>query len=97
MNLNFTEQATEDLEAIKAYLTPRSPMGAANVQRAISRALSVIVQFPNSGRTQTIEPVRLAVVTGYPYAIYYRIDDEAETIWILAVQHTARHRPFENS
>jgi toxin ParE1/3/4 len=36
--------------------------------------------------------VRKLLTRRYPYLVYYTVDDEAEEIVILAVQHPARER-----
>jgi hypothetical protein len=44
------------------------------------------------GRQQQVEGVRKLVTQRYAYLVYYTVDDEAEEIIVLAIQHPARER-----
>jgi len=41
--------------------------------------------------------VRKLVTRRYPYLVYYRLDEAAEEIIILAIQHPAREREHEDA
>lgn len=94
MRIVYTRRAIADVEAIANYLTPRSPQGALRVRAAIFDTVGVLSRFPNVGRRQTIKNTRQIGVRAYPYLIYYSVDDEAEEISILTVQHGARQRTY---
>jgi toxin ParE1/3/4 len=94
MRITFTPRALADLDGIADYLKPSNPQGAVNVRSAIVAILEDLVQFPRIGRLQTGEAVRKIGVRKYPYLIYYTVDDDAEEIVILTIQHAAREREF---
>jgi|ERR1700712_1946932 toxin ParE1/3/4 len=95
MKLRFTKRATQDLIDIADYVREHSPQAALRVRDAILESLQNLVLFPHVGRQQTTEAVRKLVTRRYPYLVYYTIDDEAEEIVVLTIQHPARER--ENS
>jgi hypothetical protein len=41
--------------------------------------------------------VRKLVTRRYPYLVYYSIDDAAEAVVILTIQHPARRRAHEDA
>jgi plasmid stabilization system protein ParE len=94
MKIIYTDRAADDLEALSAYLTPTSRQGARNVQSAILKTLANLSIFPHSGRLQTAIGVRKIGTRTYPYLIYYTVEDDAEEIIILTIQHAAREREF---
>jgi len=97
MKLHFTLRALSDLEAIADYLVPLSPQGAARVRAAILDSLQNLVQFSNIGHRQTAESVRKLAIRKYKYLIYYSVNDDAEEIVILTIQHGAREREFADN
>jgi plasmid stabilization system protein ParE len=46
------------------------------------------------GRPQNVEGVRKLVTPRYRYLVYYMIDEGAEEILIVTVQHPARGREY---
>jgi plasmid stabilization system protein ParE len=97
MKLYYTPRAIADLEAIADYLQPRSPQGAASVRAAILDTLRNLVHFPHIGRRQTAETVRKIAVRKYKYLIYYTLDEAAEEIVIITIQHGAKEREFADN
>jgi toxin ParE1/3/4 len=97
MKLRFTPRATQDLAAIADYIHERNPTAARNVRAAILHSLQNLVLFPEVGRRQTVEGVRKLVTRKYPYLVYYTIDQAAEEIVILTIQHPARKREHEDA
>ena len=97
MKLHFTLRALSDLEAIADYLVPLSPQGAAHVRAAILDSLQNLVQFPNIGHRQTAESVRKPTIRKYKYLIYYSVNDDAEEIVVLTIQHGFREREFADN
>ena len=91
MKLRFTPRAAQDVVAIADYIRARSPAAAGQVRAAI------LVLFPRLGRAQTVEGVRKLVTRKYPYLVYYTIDEAAEEIVILTIQHPARAREHEDA
>ena len=97
MRLRFTRGARSDLEGIAEYLHRRNPSAALAVRAAILRSLQNLALFPAIGRPQNVEGVRKLVTPRYRYLVYYRIDEEAEEIVILTIQHPARRRQYRDA
>ena len=96
MKLRFAPRATRDLEEIAEYLRTRNPAAALAVRDAILRSLQNLTLFPAIGRSQNAEGVRKLVTPKYRYLVYYMIDDIAEEIVILTIQHPARSREYRD-
>ena len=96
MKLRFTSRATRDLAEIAEYVHTRNPSAALAVRAAILRSLQNLVRFPAIGRPQNVEGVRKLVTSSYRYLIYYMIDEGAEKVVILAIQHPARRREYRD-
>jgi toxin ParE1/3/4 len=92
MKLRFTRQAKQDLDTIADYVTTHDPGAALRVRAAILDSLQMLVLFPRIGRRQKVEGVRKLVTRRYRYLVYYTVDDVAEEIILLTIQHPARQR-----
>src|SRR5437762_4258152 len=96
MKLRFTPRALQDLLHIADYIRERNPAASLQVRAAILDSLQNLVRFPELGRRQAIEGVRKLVTRKYRYVVYYTLDEAAEEIVILAIQHPAREREYES-
>ena len=96
MKLQFTPRATRDLAEIAEYLCTRDPPAARAVRDAILRSLQNLTLFPSIGRPQNVGGVRKLVTPKYRYLVYYTIDEEAEEIVILTIQHPGRSREYRD-
>jgi len=94
VKLRYTPRATRDLVEIAEYLRARNPSAALAVRDAILRSLQDLVLFPAIGRRQNVEGVRKLVTRRYRYLTYYTIDQVAEEVVILTIQHSARRRAY---
>ena len=96
MKLRFTPRATRDLTEIAEHVRNRNPSAALAVRDAILRSLQNLTLFPAIGRPQNVEGVRKLVMPRYRYLVYYMIDEGAEEIVILTIQHPARSREYRD-
>jgi toxin ParE1/3/4 len=92
-----TPRATRDLAEVAEYLRTRNPSAALAVRAAILRSLRNLTLFPTIGRPQDVEGVRKLVTPKYRYLVYYMIDEGAEEIVILTIQHPGRSREYRNA
>ena len=97
MKLRFTPRAVQDLADIAAYIHEQNPPAALRARSAILESLQNLVLFPHIGRQQRVESVRKLVTRRYPYLVYYTIDDVADEIVILTIQHPARDREHSDA
>ena len=97
MRLRLTRRAAADIVDIAGYLDRYSPSAALLVRAAILDALRRLVDFPHSGRAQSLEGVRKLVVRKYPYLVYYTVDETADEVIVLTIQHPARERELDDT
>ncbi len=97
MRLRFTRRAIQDLAEIADYTRSHNPAAAPRVRNVILDSLQTLVSWPEIGRRQTIEGVRKIVTRRHPYFVYYTIDQAAEEIVIISIQHPARKRIYEDT
>ena len=88
MRVFFSHRAQDDIAAIHAYLSARSPSGAKNVADRIRRTVDFIVAFAGGAEATDVKGVRVKWVRGYPFKIFYATTKDAVTI--LHVRSTSR-------
>ena len=93
MRIRYRPQALGDIDEIGRYVENRSPLGAANVLRAIYAAIHSIAEQPYAYRRTDDPEVRVAALRRYRYQIYYSILDQ-NIVEIIHVRHASR-RPWE--
>jgi toxin ParE1/3/4 len=96
MKLKFTRRAVRDVEEIAEYVGAHNPAAVKGVRSALLRTLQNIVSFPGIGRPQTTEGVRKFVVPKRPYLIYYCVDDMADEVIVITIQHAKQNRVFSD-
>jgi toxin ParE1/3/4 len=97
VKLRFTPRATRDVAEIAEYLQTHNPAAMLAVRDAILRSLQNLTLFPAIGRSQNVEGVRKLVTPKYRYLVYYLIDEGAEEVVILTIQHPARSREYRDA
>ena len=88
MNLQLSEGARDDLRAIYAYLSERSPQAADRVVGAILKAVNGLTVFPLMGRQGAVAGTRERVVVRYPYIIVYVLEED--TVVVARILHGAQ-------
>ena len=88
----LSRRASAELLEIEKYLEAHSPKGAQNVLRAIAKSLDNLAMFPKIGKRRRKSKMHRRIVKKYRHMIYYRIDNAADEIAILTIQHPARAR-----
>jgi toxin ParE1/3/4 len=96
MKLRFTSRATRDLTDIADYIHKHNPNAALRVRAAILESLQDLVLFPELGRRQAVKGVRKLITRKYSYLVYYSLDQSADEIVILTIQHPARDREYKD-
>ena len=97
MKLRFTPRATQDLVEIADYIREQNPNASLRVRSAILDSLQYLILFPELGRRQKLPGVRKLVTRKYSYLVYYNVDQTADEIVILSIQHPARERRSEDN
>ncbi len=90
MRIFWTPEAQQDRIEIWNYIAADNPRAAAKIDELFSEAVSNLVQYPMLGQLGKITGTR-ELIPHDSYRLVYEI--VGETIWILALVHTARHWP----
>ena len=91
MKVEWLPVAERDRESQLAYIADRNPWAAIDMGDAIEAAVSRLADFPRSGRPGRVKATRELVVSGTPYIIAYRV--EQERVLILRLLHGAQRWP----
>jgi addiction module RelE/StbE family toxin len=86
----WTPEALQDREDIWDFIVSDNPKAAIRMDELFSNAVSRLTDFPLLGQTGKILGPR-ELIPHESYRIVYEI--QQETLWILALIHTARHWP----
>jgi addiction module RelE/StbE family toxin len=90
LKIRWTTQAANDRRQIKAYIATDNPMAAAKLDRLFAAATRRLADFPNQGR-QGSWPGTRELIPHESYRLIYEV--RGQTIWVLALIHTARAWP----
>jgi len=95
MQLEWSQFAQADREAIFDYIEADSPQAAITVDDRIRQQVEELMKFPEIGRPGRIDGTRELIIRRTPYIAAYRI--AGKTIRILRVLHGAQMWPQELS
>lgn len=90
MKVLWTPEAQQDRETIWDYIAVDSPRAAAKMDELFSKAAARLADHPLLGRTGRIPGTR-ELIPHKSYCMVYAV--EQETVWLLALVHTARQWP----
>jgi toxin ParE1/3/4 len=93
MQLEWSQFAQADREAIFDYIEADSPQAAITVDDRIRQQIEELMKFPKIGRPGRIDGTRELIIQRTPYIAAYRI--AGKTIRILRVLHGAQMWPQE--
>ncbi len=90
MRVRWTPEAEDDRSQIFDYIAADSPRSAVKMDELFSKAAARLADHPKLGRNGRIPGTR-EVIPHKSYCLVYEI--ESETVWVLALVHTARLWP----
>jgi len=90
MQLRWTPEAAENLEAIYAYLREYHPSFAESTIHILYNAVRTLRDLPERGRPGTLPATREFVLPHLPYIIVYRTIEQ--TVEVLHIYHGAQDR-----
>jgi toxin ParE1/3/4 len=92
VQIYWTRRYLIELQAIGDYIAERNPRAARRIVNDVhSRTTALLSQNPFIGRPGEIEGTRELVVSGTPYVVAYRVNDDR--VEVLFIQHGARLWP----
>ncbi|MFC0139163.1 type II toxin-antitoxin system RelE/ParE family toxin [Erwinia mallotivora] len=92
MKVRWTKDGLEDRLVVWDYLVERNPVAAATLDDVFNEAADRLGDHPLMGVPGKIAGTR-ELVPHEHYRLTYEIDAEKDTVWILALIHTARLWP----
>lgn len=90
MIVRWTPEAEQDRLEIVEYIAGDNPRAAADMDTLFADAAARLERFPQMARAGKIAGTR-ELIPHESYRLVYQI--EGETVWILALVHTARQWP----
>jgi len=90
MRVVWTPEAEQDRDEVWQYIAADSVAAAARMDELFSDAAAQLVDFPELGRPGKIACTR-ELIPHQNYRLVYEID--GDTVWMLALVHTARLWP----
>jgi len=90
VRVRWTPEAEQDRSDVWDYIAGDNPLAAVRMDELFSDAAAKLADFPHIGRTGKIPGTR-ELIPHESYRLVYEV--EGETLWILAVVHTARQWP----
>ena len=90
MKVLWTPQSQQDRAAIWDYIEPQNAAAAIRIDLLFSDIVAKLGDFPMLGRPGIIADTR-ELTPHRSYRVVYEIS--GDTVWILAVVHTARQWP----
>lgn len=92
MKVRWTTQAEQDRTDIMAYIAIDNPRAAVAMDDLFSSAAARLAGFPRLGKPGEIAGTR-ELIPHENYRLLYEIAEAEETVWMLALVHTARQWP----
>ncbi len=90
MRVLWTPEAEQDRDDVRNYIVADNPRAASRMDQLFSDAASKLAEHPKLGRAGKIPGTR-ELIPHESYRLVYEID--GETVWVLALVHTARQWP----
>lgn len=91
MKVEWTRDASDDLDSISEYIARDRPEVADRMVLEIVRHIDILAVHPEIGRKGRTPNTRELVISGTPYVVAYMV--EGETVGILRVIHGAMQWP----
>jgi toxin ParE1/3/4 len=92
MKVRFTLEALADIEAIRLYISGRSPAAAARIIARIFPEADRLGDFPQLGHGGVVTGTLEWTMRGLPFIIVHELDGAQDEVVILDVFHGALDR-----
>ena len=92
MRVRWTSQAEQDRADVMAYIAADNAHAAIAMDELFGLAAARLTDFPLLGKPGQIAGTRELIVHE-SYRLIYEVDQADETVWVLALVHTARRWP----
>ncbi len=92
MRVVWTPEAEQDRDDIWETIATDNPLAAARMDQLFTAAAAKLAEFPMLGHTGKILGTR-ELIPHASYRLVYEIAIDENTVWVLALVHTARQWP----
>lgn len=94
MRVRLLDEAQSDVRQIYSWIADDSPASARKVAASIRQQILGLADFPLVAPVyEEVPGCRRLVLLPYPYAAFYRVNQQAGVVEVLRVLHTARQWP----
>jgi len=93
MRIRWSPDAADDLQNIFEYILVENPTSASSLGRSIYDRLTVLQNFPHSGRLGRVDGTRELPLPPLPFIVVYRVLESAGVVEIVNVIHGAQLWP----
>ena len=91
MKVRVSPAARRQIGALAAWWNQNRGASRVRVDDALEAAVTAVAEHPGLGPTYSRNPsYRTWRLKGTPYVLFYRVDDAAETIWIVGAWSALR-------
>jgi toxin ParE1/3/4 len=92
VRVRWTPEAEQDRNDIWDHIAVDNPLAAARMDRLFSEAAARLADSPMLGHAGKIPGTR-ELIPHESYRLVYEIEYHENTVWVLALVHTARQWP----
>lgn len=93
VELTFTREFKEDVEAQVAWLESKHPTWILKLERGVVEAFELLLDFPLAGSEVPTPPLRKLVLHKLPFVIWYSFDEDTGSVELLRLFHARQRRP----
>ncbi|WP_110650104.1 type II toxin-antitoxin system RelE/ParE family toxin [Salinicola peritrichatus] len=92
MKVRWIAAARQDRADIIDYIADENPHAALKMDQLFSDAAKQLGDFPTLGRLGIVPGTR-ELIPHENYRLVYEVDEAKNTVWVMALVHTARQWP----
>lgn len=92
MKVQWTSNAEQDRLDAWAYVMADNPRAAVAMDELFGAAAARLASFPWLGKPGLVAGTH-ELIPHESYRLVYEVDESADTVWVLALIHTARRWP----
>jgi len=85
-------QASRELEDIKSYIEQDNPIAAQKLIDQLLNRVRQLAEMPGLGQVDDVVPELRCTVVKPNYSIFYRVEEESQTVFIAHIWHSARDK-----
>lgn len=93
VELAFTREFKDDVEAQVDWLEDEHPSWIPKLERGLTEAFELLLDFPLAGSALPTPPLRKLVLHKLPFVIWYSFDEATGRVDLLRLFHARQRRP----